>query len=191
MSRLRNLALEDLDPDQRALLEEIQSGPRGARHGTIGLVGPFGIWVRHPGVGRAIQAVGAAVRFETSLPETVKEIAICTVGAHFKAKFEFAAHRRLAMEAGVGSAALDSILNSESVSTGDDAQDLCYRLTSQLLNEWRVETETYDRARELWGEKRLIELVSIIGYYCLVCMTLNLFEIPIPPGMEDPFPDLP
>ena len=96
MSRLSLLEVDDLSAEQRVIYDAIQSGPRGA----MGLAGPFGVWVRAPAVGNAIQQLGAAARFATSLDEATKEIAICTVGAHFKAKFELAAHKNLAQRAG-------------------------------------------------------------------------------------------
>ena len=97
MSRLSTLDEKNLAPDARAFLDALNSGPRG----KLGLIGPFGVWAHAPVVGQAAQAFGAAVRFKTQLPERIKEIAICTVGAHYKAKFEFAAHGPMAIAAGV------------------------------------------------------------------------------------------
>lgn len=83
--RLSPISRDELKDAQQAVLEAIESGPRGTgqdgkpRTG-IGLIGPFGDWVSAPSVGSAIQATGEAIRFNTSLPENVKEVAICTVG---------------------------------------------------------------------------------------------------------------
>jgi len=109
MSRLSPLEPDDLDREERAVLEAIRSGPRASRHGRVGLVGPYSVWVRAPKVGMAAQALGAAVRFETALSEALKEVAVCTVGAFHHAKFEFAAHRRLAVAAGVDETAIERL----------------------------------------------------------------------------------
>ena len=78
MSRLSDLDPENLTPAQKSVIDAIQAGPRGRR---VGLIGPYGVWVRAPEVGLAAQALGAAVRFATELAENLKEVAICTVGA--------------------------------------------------------------------------------------------------------------
>lgn len=189
MSRLTPLTVDDLDAEQRAVLEAIQRGPRGNRPGGIGLVGPFGVWVRAPKIGHAVQAFGGTVRFETSLPERVKEVAICTVGAHHRAKFEFAAHASLAIAAGVSRQVVEAIRRGTPPEFDNDDERLAHALTSVLLDTHRIDDGLYGRAKDLFGEAALIELVTIIGYYCLVSLTLNAFEIPLAANMTDPFPN--
>ena len=59
-----------------------------------------------------------------------------------------------------------------------------------MLTAHRVEADTFAAAEELLGEKGLVELASTIGYYCLISMTLNLFEVPLPPGQTAAWPDM-
>ncbi len=155
------------------------------------MVGPFGIWVRSPRIGQAVQNVGAVARFQTALSEDVKEVAICTGGAHFMAKFEFAAHRSLALTAGVAEEILDAIHEDLRPTFQDDRQRIAYEFAHQLLAGKRILPETYSLATTLFDESALIELVSIIGYYCVVSVTLNAFEIGVTPTMVDPWPNLP
>jgi 4-carboxymuconolactone decarboxylase len=187
MSRLSPLTVEGLGAEQRAVYEAIRSGPRG----DMGLAGPFGVYVRVPRVGNATQALGAAVRFGTELPENVKEVAILTVGAQYQAKFEFSAHARLGRAAGVEPAVIESLRRGEAPSFADPAEEIAYRVARALLVQHRIDDATYAAARERLGENQLVELVLTTGYYGLVSMTLNAFEIPLREGMEDPFPDLP
>jgi 4-carboxymuconolactone decarboxylase len=186
--RLSKITIDDLAPDQRAVLEAIQSGPRARKHGSIGLVGPFGVWVRAPKIGLATQALGAAARFESSLPENVMEVAICTVGVFYRAKFEFAAHKALALAAGVSAEQLET-MRTGGLPNFSGAEDLAYRVATDLLNLHRIDSNTYAGALAQFQEDGLVELVTIIGYYCMVSMTLNAFEVPLSDGMEDPFPD--
>ena len=188
MSRLEPLEPASLAADQRAVYEAIQRGPRGARHGRIGLVGPFGVWVRSPKVGLAAQAFGATLRFETSLPERVKEIAICTVGAHYRASFEFAAHASLAAAAGVPASVVEALRRREAPVLEEPAEAIAWRVTRELLDDHRIVDGTYAEALRLFGESALIELVSIVGYYCFISLTLNAFDVPLTPDMIDPFP---
>ena len=186
MSQLEALALDQLTEDQLAVLNAINGGPRGG--GTpIGLVGPFGVWVRAPRIGMAVQALGGVARFETSIAEDVKEVAICVVGAHYQAKFEFAAHARLAQAAGVDTAAIENIRVGR-VPVLEGAQWVAWSVATELMDAHHLSDATFTRAISQWNEEGLIELVSIVGYYCLVSLTLNAFDVPVLGNMEDPFP---
>ncbi len=187
MSRLSPIAEKDLTPEQRAVFDAIQGGPRG----NMGLVGPFGVYVRAPGVGNAAQALGAAVRYATALEENVKEVVICTVGAHFRSKFEFAAHAELARKAGVSESIIESLRIGESPVFDDERERTGHEIASQLLTQHRLSDELYAKGQRLLGETRLIELVATVGYYTLVSLTLNTFQVPLREGMTDPFPALP
>lgn len=188
MSRLEPLDMNALTPAQQAVLQAIESGPRGARHGRLGLVGPFGIWVRSPVVGNAAQAFGATVRFQTQLAEHVKEVAICTVGAYYRAKFEFAVHGGLALGAGVPAEAVEAIRTGRQPMLADPQQALAHEVAIALLHQHRLGDDLYARARKQFSESELIELVTVVGYYCQVSLTLNAFEVPPPEGTADPFP---
>lgn len=186
MPRLTSLTESDLSAEQRAVFDAIQGGPRG----NMGLVGPFGVYVRAPGVGNAAQALGAAVRFNTSIAENVKEVAICTVGAFFQSKFEFAAHTTLAQQAGVAPSIVEALRVGEVPQFEDEAESVVYQITSTMLRKHRVDDDLYRKGESLFGETGMIELVATIGYYCIVSLTLNLFEVPLREGMTDPFSDL-
>lgn len=182
--RLPQVSEDDLDEAQRAVLDSIRNSPRGA---AVGLVGPFNVWVRSPAVGGPTQALGAAVRYATDLADNVREVAICTVGHHYRARFEFAAHRKLAEQAGVDSGALERLrLGGEPGFSGDE--DLAFRVARSLLEQQRLDDALYGEARARFGESGLIELVTTVGYYCLVSLTLNAFEVPLAADMTDPYP---
>jgi 4-carboxymuconolactone decarboxylase len=152
------------------------------------MIGPFGAWVRAPSVGQTIQGAGAAIRFNTSLAPNIQEVAICTVGVHHRSHFEFSAHRALAIKAGVSEQALDQLTAGEHPDFSGDEQ-LSHSIASQMLNQHRILDDTYAHGLEVFGETALIELVATVGYYCLISLTLNAFEIPLEPGMRDPFPE--
>jgi len=185
MSRLSPLDENNLAPDARAFLDALNSGPRG----KIGLIGPFGVWAHAPKIGHAAQAFGAVARFQTSLPERIKEIAICTVGAHYEAKFEFAAHGPMAIAAGVPAAAVDAIRLGNDPNFADPADRTSYRVARELLLEHRLSDATFVDAKARFGEAALVELVTIIGYYCMISLTLNAFDVELTSRMTDPFPD--
>jgi len=187
MSRLSPLSEDELNEQQRDFLDGLNQGPRGGG-ARLGLIGPYGVWARAPHVGEPAQRLGAALRFGTNLTENIKEVAICTVGAFHRSRFEFAAHRRLAVRAGVAEAPLERLRAGEPPAfEGDEAT--VHALTDELLRRHRLSQPTYDRACSAFGEAGLVELVSLIGYYCLVSHTLNAFDVELVDGMQDPFPE--
>ncbi|MEM7020258.1 MAG: carboxymuconolactone decarboxylase family protein [Pseudomonadota bacterium] len=188
MTRLKPLTEDELNEEQKVFLEKLNQGPRGASQGKIGLIGPYGVWARAPQVGEPAQLLGAALRFGSKLPENIKEAAICTVGAFYRAKFEFAAHRRLGLKAGLSEAALDRLQAGEPPKfEGDEA--IAHILADELLRQHHPSAETYGRAVTAFGEQGLVELVTLIGYYTLISFTLNAFDVDLVDGMTDPFPE--
>jgi 4-carboxymuconolactone decarboxylase len=186
--RLSNIERDQLNPVQNAVLKSIENGPRGNGRQGIGMIGPFGVFVRSPAVGGSAQALGSAIRFNSSLAENIKEVAICTVGAHFHSKFEFAAHRRLAVQAGVDENLLDQ-LRDTGQATFKDKEATAHQVAFELLNEHQITDATYAQGVSHFRENGMIELVATVGYYCLISLTLNAFQIPLEADMTDPFPE--
>jgi 4-carboxymuconolactone decarboxylase len=187
MTRLSPLDPVELNPEQRAVLDAINNGPRGKGR-QIGLIGPFGVYVRAPKIGMAAQALGAAARYQTMLADNVREVAICTVGAHHRAKFEFAAHAPMAAAAGVDADVIEAIRTGREPVFRKPDEAMSYRVARELLQAHRLSDDTFAEAKAMFGESALIELVSVIGYYCMVSLTLNAFEVPLLESMDDPFP---
>jgi 4-carboxymuconolactone decarboxylase len=182
-SRLPYLRYEDLDPDRRALWDAIV-GSRGA--GLVndqgGLAGPFNAFVHAPGVGRRLASLGHVVRFETSIERRLSEVAIITVGARWKAEFEWWAHARMAREHGVAGAVVDAIGRGEEPPFEADDERVVYAVARQLAGHGQVDSGAYAAARRWLGDAGMVELVSLCGYYTLVSFLLNAFTVPLPPG---------
>ena len=189
MSRLSPLDPDNLTPDQQRVYDTLRHGPRGDDQHKLELAGPFGVWVRAPEIGEAVQALGKIARFGTSINNDIRELAICTTGAYFRAKFEFVVHQELAHQEGIPEKVTEALRMGRPPELHSDEQRLCYTLTTGLLTQHRIDDHSYRDAVERWGETGVIELVNIIGYYSIVALTLNAFEIPLSPGMKDPFPD--
>src|SRR3569623_2204789 len=102
--RFATLSAETMTPEQKKVADSIQSGPRGS-----GLRGPFNALLRSPDLCDLVQRVGAYVRFGSSIPAPLNELAICMAGRKWSAQYEFYAHRKLGIEAGLNPAILDAI----------------------------------------------------------------------------------
>jgi 4-carboxymuconolactone decarboxylase len=184
MTRLRSLRYDELDDDQRAVWDRIVSSraPGGLElvGDDGGLIGPFNAFVHAPAVGRHSGALGATLRFGTTLDRRLTELAICTVGAHWRAEFELWAHVPMALAAGVDQTVIDALLAGEAPDFERDDEAIVHAATSQLLRTGRCDGVTYESLLALLGETGVVELTSLIGYYCSISFTLNMFEVPVP-----------
>lgn len=182
MARLAPLDLDKLPPEQRAVADAIISGPRG------GIRGPFESWLRSPELADRAQKLGEYCRFGTSLPRDLSEFAILLTGKHWKAQFEFWAHARLARDAGLPEDIIEAVRTGEQPAFRSEAQRAVYALVTEYFSTNRVSDATYAQAVAELGERGVVDLVGVVGYYGLVSMTLNVFEVGLPPGQEDPLP---
>ena len=197
MGRLAPVTFEQLNEDQRALWENITTGPRGnpeRPHGGLAgedgaLIGPFNALFQSPQIGDAVQQLGAALRYGTSLPADLLEVAILTVGGEWRANFEFWAHARLGAAAGVPQAAIEAIRDGETPQFDDPRHAAVYAFGRELIETKRVSDERYAALKALVGERGVFEVASVMGYYALVSIALNTFDVGMPPGVDAPFPD--
>lgn len=190
MSRLRSLRRQDLDPSGQAVWDQIVAG-RGSQLVVDdgGLSGPFNAWVHAPEAGARLADLGSYLRFNTSMPRRLTEVAIITVAARWKAEFEWWAHARMALEHGVPGAAVDAIGRGEEAAFDADDQSAVYQVARQLAHHGRIDDATYTAAQTLLGDAGMVELVSLCGYYTLVSYQLNAFEVPLPAGEDRQWPE--
>jgi 4-carboxymuconolactone decarboxylase len=176
MARLSPLTNENMTAEQRAVADAIRSGPRG------GLRGPFEAWLRSPELCDRAQKLGEYCRFNTVLPAALREIAILLTGKRYRAQFEFWAHARLAREAGVPEEVIEAIRVGQRPPPGDPAEIAAYELLMEYFDTTRVSAIRYEEAVKALGERGVVDLVGLVGYYSLVSMTLNVFEVGLPAG---------
>jgi 4-carboxymuconolactone decarboxylase len=187
MSRLPLQTREALDPDAQAVWDSITAS-RGAIVADEGhLIGPFNAWVTAPAIGGRLAELGAALRFESSIERRLLEVAIITVGARWKAEFEWWAHSRMAVHHGVHPEAVAAIAAGAEPALADD-EAIVYAVARQLVETGHVDTPTYDAAHRLLGDRGIVELVTLCGYYTLVSFSLNAFDVTLPPGEEPTWP---
>jgi 4-carboxymuconolactone decarboxylase len=183
MSRLPYLRYDELGDDGM----RVWDGVVGSRGGELvnaegGLIGPFNPFVHAPGVGRHLSALGGRLRFGTSIERRLSELAIITVGAQWRAEFEWWAHARMAVESGVSDAVVDAIGRGEEPRFEADDERVIYQVTRELISTGGLSQEAYDAAQRLLGDQGMVELVSLCGYYTLISYLLNAFAVPLPPG---------
>jgi len=158
----------------------------GTRGGQLvndegGLIGPFNAFVHAPDVGQHLSTLGAAVRFGTSIDRRLTELAIITVGARWKAEFEWWAHAGIARRHGVPDAVIDAIARGEDPPFAADDERTVYTAVRELTQTGQLGQGAYDAVQRLLGDAGVVELVSLCGYYTLVSFLLNAFAVPLPP----------
>ncbi len=175
------LTPDTMTEEQRATADAIQSGPRGA-----GLRGPFNALLRSPQLCDLVQRVGAYVRFGSSIPGPLNEMAICMAGRKWGAQYEFYAHRRLAIEAGLNPAIVDAIAAGHRPYDLSPDEMTIYGFVTDLLSTGQVSDTPYAAMLERFGERGIMDIVGAVGYYSLVSMVLNVAAVPLPEGEEPP-----
>jgi 4-carboxymuconolactone decarboxylase len=181
MPRLPDIVPDKLTPEQRVVYDRIVAGPRGR------VEGPLRVWLSSPDFAARAQNLGEFCRFGSSLPPRLSELAILVTGAYWKAGFEWYAHAPLAIGAGIDASAVEMIRTGGTPSFTKPDEAIVYTFSTELVTNRRVSPATYATAIAQLGEKTVVELVGLLGYYALISMTIVAFEVPLPPGEREPF----
>jgi len=178
VQRLKPLDELELSARQYEVLEAIKTGPRGS------VRGPFPAWIRSPELADRGQRLGEFVRFNTSFEPRLAELAIIICARHWTAQYEWYAHARMAYEGGLADAVIDAIANRERPAKMQDDEAAVYDFCTELHQTHNVSDASYARALDLFGEVGVVDLIGISGYYTMVSMTLNTFQVPLPEGEQ-------
>ena len=146
--------------------------------------GPFNVMLRSPEIGDAAQKLGAEVRFHSSLPAKLKELAIITTGRYWGAEFEWYAHKRYALQAGVSQATVDAIAQGKRPPSLSADEAVVYDFCAELLETRQVSDHTFAAAKAKLGERGVVDLIATMGYYHMVSMLLNVDRYPLPEGAK-------
>ena len=182
MSRLAPIDPADLTPAQKEVHDSIASGPRGS------VRGPFAALLHNPGVANAVQRMGAMLRFDGTLPDNLRELAILCTGRFWTAQYEWYAHAKIALEVGVDEAVVNAIAQRRRPSFTKSDEAAVYEFCTELHEKQSVSDEHYAWVVEQLGEAGAVELIALCGYYTLIAMTLNVAQTEVPGG-EQPLRD--
>ena len=182
MTRLEPLDPEKLSIEQRRIFDDILK----SRGGNIG--GPFEAWLRSPELADPAQRLGAFCRYHSSLEPRLSELAILITAAEWRANVEWFIHAPIARDAGLDDNVIDALLAGRTPDFKQSDEAAVYACARELYRDKRVSEATYQQAANMLGQQSLVELIGILGYYALVAMTLNAFEVGLPQMTEPPFP---
>jgi len=183
MSRLPSLHKDDLHDDALSIWERIaRMQSLGVFTEDGGLAGPFNAFLYAPEIGSRLAELGTALLTKTSVPRRTMELMVITVGAHWKAEFEWYAHARMARDNGVDDRIISAIERGGDPPFDNDDDRVMYTLARQLVARGRVDDETYQAAERIVGHRGLVEAISLCGFYTLISFVLNGFDVSVPPG---------
>jgi 4-carboxymuconolactone decarboxylase len=172
--RVATIALEQMTAEQRTAHDEVVAGVRGR------MPAPMHAWIHSPQMAGHAQKLGAVLRYGTTLPPTLSELAILVTARHWTSHFEWYAHKRDGLKAGLDPAIISAIAERREPVFADPAQRIVYEYSKTLHEKRTISKTQHDTAVAALGERAVVELVGILGYYSLVSMTLNAFEIGLP-----------
>jgi 4-carboxymuconolactone decarboxylase len=175
MGRVASLKPEELSPEQKKLYDDIA----GAR-GRVG--GPFGIWLRQPALVDPANRFGNALRLHGKLDKRLFELMTIVVARHWGAQYEWFVHADHGRKAGLSDEVVEAIRLKRNPSFARDDEQLVYDIVTELNTTKRLSDASYRRALDFFGLDLLIELITATGFYTLVAMMLNAFEVDTPDG---------
>ncbi|HXU87676.1 MAG TPA: carboxymuconolactone decarboxylase family protein [Methylomirabilota bacterium] len=179
--RYPELRPEQMTEAQQRVYRAIAGGPRG------GVRGPFNALLRSPELADRVQKVGEYLRFESSLPPRLNEFAILINARFWGSKYEWYAHRPLAEKGGLAPAIADDVARNTRPSRMEPDEAVVYDFCTALHTTHEVDDALFARAVATVGERGVIDLIGVSGYYTLVSMVLNVAEIPLPAGAASPW----
>jgi 4-carboxymuconolactone decarboxylase len=174
--RLKLLSPGEMNADQKQTYEESIAGKRGAPPP------PMMAWLNSPEMARHATRLGGFLRFDTVFPAQLSEIAILVTARHFTSHYEWFAHKRLALKGGLDPKIIDDIRDRRTPQFDDPKAKIIYDVAKSLHEGHAVSKSLYDDAVKLVGERGVVEIIGLCGYYTMVSMTLNTFEFGLPDG---------
>ncbi|MDR5758945.1 carboxymuconolactone decarboxylase family protein [Caballeronia sp. LZ035] len=179
--RLPDFDIATASSEQKTVLQNILSSPRG------NLNGPFLGWIFSPELAQNAQALGAFCRYKTGLPLRQSELAILITAARWRSQAEWHIHLPIALDAGLPADLAEALRTNQPPTFADADDKLIFDFATELYETKRVSDATYDAAVARFGHAVVVNLVGLLGYYALVAMTLNTFEMRAEGQTELPF----
>jgi len=176
-NRFRPLTWAEMTEAQKTMTRHVLDGPRTA------MSGPFNVMLRSPVMGDLAQELGAQVRFSSTLPPALRELAILMSARHWTTHYEWNAHKSAALTAGLDPKIVAAVARGERPSGLSPPQVALYDFCSELLATKQVDGPTFEAAKAAFGEQGVTEIIFTLGYYGLVSMLLNVDEHPLRDGV--------
>jgi 4-carboxymuconolactone decarboxylase len=183
-SRLPQLTVEQLNPQQRALADEI------LKVSSVGLGGPYNSMLRSPDMGQRMFRMLDYLRFNTSVPRRLNEFAILIQARLWTSQVEWLAHYPLAIKEGLSEATAADLKAGRRPTSMKPDEAAVYDLCMEISTTHSVSDATYRRAAQMFTEQQVVDLITLSGTYATLAMMMNTVGQGVPPGATPPLPPL-
>jgi 4-carboxymuconolactone decarboxylase len=186
ITRFLPLKAEELSPPQKAWADMIAAPPRNAKFVNP----PYRAYIRSPDLAPKLTALAEYLRWNTSLPPRLSEMAILITARQWTAQYEWFAHYPLAIKGGLDPKVADDIAAGRRPDTMKDDEAALYDLAMALYRDKKVSDPVYKAALEKFGERGIIDIIAIMGFYDITSMTLITMQAGAPNESVPPLPIL-
>ena len=186
MPRFKPLVESEMSEAQQKAARDIASGPRG----RLNPDGPNALLLRSPDLMSRTQRVGEYLRYNSSLPLRLNEFAILVTARHWGAQVEWIAHHPLALKAGLAPAVAADLAQGRRPAGMKEDEAIIYQFCKELHETKGVSDATFKAVLDQFGERGVIDLIGLTGYYTMLAMVLNVAQQPLPGGVAPPLPAL-
>src|SRR5262245_8386017 len=179
--RFAELTLEELTDAQRPLAEQIIKISR------VGLGGPYNPMLRSPVFGQRMFDLLAYLRWQTSVPLQLNELAILIIARQWRSQVEWFAHSAIAREAGLSPEVIADLKANRRPSAMSAEEAIVFDFVTELTLTHEVSEATFARARTYFSEQQIVDLTATAGTYITIAMLLAMAQEGVPAGQESPF----
>src|SRR3954449_11756415 len=179
--RFPQLTMDQLDDKQKPLGEQVM------KVSSVGLAGPYNPLMRSPVLGQRLFDLWHYLRWETSVPTKLNELAILVIGRQWRSQVEWYAHAPLAAKAGLAPEIITELKSGKRPSGMGEDEALVYDFVTELTTTHKVSDQTYARAKKAFNDQQIVDLTGVAGNYVMVAMLLAMAEETVPSGKEPPF----
>jgi len=196
LRRFKLIPFSEMTPDQRKYADAVMAGPTSSTGSAAVVPGastigaPFNVYLRSPLLADQLRRVAEYIRFKTSLPAKLNEFAILVTARQWGSQYEWFAHHRLALKAGLNPAVAEDLAQGRRPAGMQDDEAAIYDFSQELHTTHGVSDATYKAVVDRFGEQGVMDLIAVNGYYVLVSMVLNVDRTPMPGGAKPPLPQL-
>jgi 4-carboxymuconolactone decarboxylase len=194
--RFKLIPFTEMTPDQRKYAEGMMAGPTSStgsaalKPGANTIGSPFNVYLRSPLLAEQLRKVAEHIRFKSSLPAKLNEFAILITARQWGSQYEWFAHHRLALKAGLNPAIAEDLAQGRRPTGLSDDEAAIYNFSQELHTKHAVSDATYKAVVDRFGEQGVMDLIAVNGYYVLVSMVLNVDRSPLPDGVKPPLQQL-
>lgn len=176
--RFKPLSWEEMTPEQKRMAEHVLASKRGSMNG------PYNVLLRSPEMGDLAQQFGAYTRFDSSIPHKLNELAILMTARFWNAQYEWYAHHKYGLEAGLSPALIDAVAGGRRPPSLQPDEQAVYDFCRELLETRQVSDPVFAAVKARFGERGVVDLIGVMGYYHIVSMALNVDRYPLPDGAK-------